>query len=87
MTIVVLLASRKSGGHSPWVAVRHTRRVIATGLDTGDVLAISYRGAEHAPIPGVVVDQDCELDIPRGAMFVCVDHIKASGNKVSVDLR
>lgn len=81
MTAVLL--ESKEPGSSSWVIVRGQRAVRVSGLSEGDEM---YLSLFNGSVIRERVLSDCTLDLPKEVRRVRAEHIKTSGNPVSVDL-
>lgn len=86
--ISVLLYSRNLGMTS-WAAVRGSKVIRVTGMESGDLVKISLRGNGHDGVAFFFREKECEAMIPDGVTHVMAEHIKISeveGLGVCVDL-
>jgi len=81
---VVMIDSRRVGS-SVWAAVRGSQKVHVSGMSEGDEIEIL---TDLSSIP-ILFDSDGELHLEAlgDPTRVKVEHTKASGSPVSVDLR
>jgi glycerate kinase len=80
--IAVLLGSRRAG-RSAWTSRRKSKTLHANGLAEGDELIIYLDGGLDAQ----TIVEDTVFIIPELVKKIQVEHVRASGNRVFVDLR
>ncbi len=81
---VVLVDSRRVGS-SAWAAVRGSQKVHVSGMQEGDEIEVFTDLSRQAFL--FVKDGELTLKTLGTPMRVKVDHVRASGSPVSVDLR
>lgn len=79
----ILLSSRQTG-MTGWAAVREGQLLRVTGMGDGDLMRVRLQST--SPLHVFPIDEDGDYKLPIGTVRVQVEHIRASGASVCVDL-